>query len=157
MTGCSTSADLMRRFAQIPADFPRRTVVQRGLQPLFSTVAFNRTYYRPGCAPREVVERWEDFEELALQLAKSTSNHKLVKTAPNSKAAVLAALFERVLAVEDCAEIRWAGRRAAQLLKCEVPQAAKLMTAKELPAPMSSWTLQPPGRSSGPVRKQSAP
>lgn len=157
MTDHSTSGSPMLRFLQIPADFPRRTVVQRGLQPLFSMVAFNRTYYRPGCAPREVVERWEDFEELALQLVKSTSNHKLVKTAAASKSAVLAALFERVLAVEDCEEIRWSGRRAAQLLKCEIPQAAKSVAAKELPTPMNAWTLRPSGRSIHQMRKQSAP
>lgn len=134
---------LMARFEQVPPDFPRRKLVAKGLQPKFSTVAFNRSYYAPGCGPREVVETWETFEEIAAQLVETTSNHKLVKKHPAHRSAMLAALFERLLTVEDCDEMRWVGRRAAQLLRCEVPQTAKLRPPKELPAPMNAWHVRP--------------
>lgn len=140
------SETLAARFAQVPADFPRRKLVAKGLQPQFSAVAFNRSYYPPGCGPREVVELWETFEEIAVQLTKMTSTHKLVKKHPASKAAMLAALFERLLTVEDCAEMRWAGRRAARLLRCDVPEAAKLRPQKELPAPLNAWHVRPSWR-----------
>lgn len=120
-------SDFLAVYAQIPQDFPRLGISVSGLQPKFSSVAYAGRYYPPGCTPPVVFERWESFEDMARQLAEKAKISKRAKALHLSNTEVLANYWDQLLGA-DCGsddEVRWAIRRAAQLLGCEAPDAAK--------------------------------
>jgi hypothetical protein len=143
MTSSSISRDESEpRLAAVPPSFPRPKLEVTGLQPLFSTVAYNRTYYPPGCTPPEIYERWTTFEEIALALSRTVALDKRAKHSAAQRTKVLAVLLQRLLRADvgSIEEMRWVGRRAARLLGFEAPETALPATSGELPPPMNAWT-----------------
>lgn len=107
----------------VPHDFPKPSVKVRGMQPLFSMIAFEGRYYPPGCTPPALYERWETLEELAQGLSKQLLNHGVNKYPEKTKEEILSIYLHRLLGSLEGSddELRWAIRRAAQLSDCAAP------------------------------------
>lgn len=145
MTGASNSREESQpRYAAIPADFPRPKFEVTGLQPLFSTVAYDRTYYRPGCTPPALYERWTTFEEIARALSIKVAADRWAQGMVSQRTEVLGHLLQKLLNADvgSVEEVRWVGRRAGLLLGFKVPENALPAASVELPAPMNAWTVR---------------
>jgi hypothetical protein len=145
MTGASNSRkDSQSRYAAIPASFPRPKLEITGLQPLFSTVAYNRTYYPPGCTPPAIYERWATFEEIARALSITVAADRRAQGPTSQRTKVLGHLLQKLLKADigSAEEMRWVGHRAGLLLGFKVPEKALPARTTDLPAPMNAWTVR---------------
>lgn len=132
------------RISEVPDDFPRLRAEVIGLQPLFSSVAYNRGYCPPGCTPPEVHGRWVVFEEVAANVAMRIATDKHAKGSLARKGQLLADLVRRLLEA-DCGsveEMRWVARRAASLAGFTAPESALPRAPAALPSPFDAWTLK---------------
>lgn len=145
MTGVSNSHNSSQsRYAAIPANFPRPNFEVTGLQPLFSTVAYDRTYYPPGCTPPQLYERWMTFEEIAQALSKSVAADRRAQGPDSQRAKVLGHFLQKLVKADigSVEELRWVGCRAGLLLGFKVPENVLPAQSTELPTPMNTWTAR---------------
>lgn len=116
------------KFAQVPADFPRPEHLGAigGAQPKLLLTKHNGRFYRPGCTPPEIYERWNTCEDLAQQLARKSLESKAGKRSHMTEANILAQYLPRLIATRWTTETeaRWVMRRVAAILDWPVPPAA---------------------------------
>lgn len=145
MSGASNShKGSQSRYAAVPTNFPRPKLEVTGLQPLFSSVAYNRTYYPSGCTPPAIYERWTTFEEIARALSITVAADRRAQGPASHRTKVLGHFLKRLLKADigSAEELRWVGRRTGVLLGLKVPEKALPAASVELPAPMNAWTVR---------------
>jgi hypothetical protein len=115
-------------FAALPADFPRPENLSAvsGAQVKFSMNRYCGRFYSPGCTPPELLERWNNCEDLAQQLAVKSRESKAGKRSHMSETEILDQYLPRLIATNwtSEAEARWVMRRTAELLGWQVPPSA---------------------------------
>jgi hypothetical protein len=132
------------RYAAVPVNFPRPKFEVTGLQPLFSTVAYDRTYYPPGCTPPQLYERWTTFEEIAQALSKSVAADRRTQGPASQREKVLGHFLQKLVKADigSVEELRWVGRRAGLLLGFKVTENVLPAQSTALPTPMNAWTAR---------------
>ena len=115
-------------FTALPPDFPRPSNLGAvpGAQPKFSMSRYQGRFYSPGCSPPELLERWNNCEDLAQQLSVTSIESKAGKRAHMTETEILDQYLPRLVATNwtSEAEARWVIRRTAQLLGWQAPPSA---------------------------------
>lgn len=113
---------------QIPVDFPRPQHLGAvpGAQAKILAVEYQGRFYRPGCTPPELYERWQHCMHLVPQFVSSCIETKAGKRAHMSEADILDQYLVRLIEsgwVSDD-ESKWVIREAARLLGWPAPENA---------------------------------
>lgn len=107
-------------FAALPSDFPRPTNLGAvsGGQAKFLMVRYQGRFYSPGCTPPELLERWNNCEDLAQQLAVKSLESKVGKRSHMSETEILDQYLPRLIATGWVSEpeAKWVMRRTAELV-----------------------------------------
>lgn len=115
-------------FAALPSDFPRPTNLSAvsGAQPKFSMNRYQGRFYSPGCSPPELLERWNNCEDLAQQLSVTSLESKAGKRSHMSETEILDQYLLRLIATKwtSEAEAQWVIRRTAELVGWDAPPSA---------------------------------
>ena len=115
-------------FAAVPPDFPRPPNLGgvSGAQAKFLMTRYQGRFYSPGCTPPELLERWNNCEDLAQQLAVKSNESKFGKRAHMSETEILEQYLPRLIATGWVSEpeAKWVMRRTAELVGWQVPPSA---------------------------------
>ena len=115
-------------FAALPLDFPRPSNLGAvsGAQPKFSMNRYQGRFYSPGCSPPELLERWNNCEDLAQQLSVTSLESKAGKRSHMSETEILDQYLPRLIGTGWVSEqeARWVMRRTAELVGWQVPPSA---------------------------------
>ncbi len=115
-------------FAALPSDFPRPPNLSSvsGAQEKFSMNCYRGRFYSPGCSPPELLERWDNCEDIAQQLAVKSIESKTGKRAHMSETEILDQYLPRLIATGWVSEpeAKWVMRRTAELVGWQVPPSA---------------------------------
>ena len=120
MSTPSSDEDMQAAYDQVPADFPRPSIMSSlaGAHPKLALVQYEGKFYSPGCTPPEIWQRWDICEDLAQHLAVRCRETEKGKYAHLSRAEILRQYYERSLKTKwgSDEEMRWISRRTAQLV-----------------------------------------
>ncbi len=121
-TSISISSRLRARYAEVPSNFPRPKIKAMGLQPLFSSIAYEGRYYSPGCTPPDLYAHWRAFEEIAHRVAKQAANKQKSAISVANVAGVLLDILELYFPQKyfSLEEMQWLERRIYELLGWEM-------------------------------------
>jgi hypothetical protein len=116
------------RFAALPSDFPRPPNLSgvSGAQEKFSMNSYRGRFYSPGCSPPELLERWDNCEDIAQQLAVKSVESKNGKRSHMSEVEILDQYLPRLIATGWVSEpeAKWVMRRTAALVGWQIPPSA---------------------------------
>ncbi|CAN7411243.1 hypothetical protein [Duganella sp. LjRoot269] len=116
------------RFAALPPDFPRPANLGAvsGAQAKFLMTRYQGRFYSPGCTPPELLERWNNCEDLAQQLAVKSIESKTGKRAHMTETEILDQYLPRLIATGWVSEpeAKWVMRRTAELVGWQAPPSA---------------------------------
>lgn len=120
MSAESSDEDMQALYDQVPADFPRPSIMSSlaGAHPKLALVQYNGKFYSPGCTPPEIWRRWDICEDLAQHLAARCRETETGKYAHLTHTEILSQYYERSLKTNwgSDEEMRWISRRTAQLV-----------------------------------------
>lgn len=87
-------------FAALPSDFPRPIHLGAvpGAEAKFLMTRYRGHFYSPGCTPPELLERWNNCEDLAQQLAVKSRESKAGKRSHMSETEILDQYLPRLIA-----------------------------------------------------------
>lgn len=115
-------------FAAMPPDFPRPPSLGAvpGAQAKFLMTRYQGRFYSPGCTPPELLERWNNCEDIAQQLSVKSRESKAGKRAHMTETEILDQYLPRLIATGwvSEAEAKWVMRRTAELVGWQVPPSA---------------------------------
>ena len=123
---------VIEQYSDVPVDFPRIGIQGAigGVQPKCLLVQYegDGKYYRQGCTPPEIVDRWLFCEDLAQQLQAQCVVTKLGKRAHMPEVDILHQYVVRLQKTNWGAteEMHWVIRRVASIINWPAPDAAKL-------------------------------
>lgn len=113
----------------VPDDFPRPRQLGAvpGAQTKILAVEYQGRFYRPGCTPPELYERWQHCMHLVPQFVSSCIETKAGKRAHMPGADILAQYLVRLIDAKWVSddEARWVIRETAKLLAWPTPEVAR--------------------------------
>lgn len=98
----------------------------RELFPKLMMTRYRGRFYLPGCAPQELLGRWNTCRDLAQQLSLESLECKAGKRAPMTELEILDQYLPHLVATNwtSEAEAKWIIRRTAELLNWQAPPSA---------------------------------